>query len=113
MSDELNSEFENLLNICRNIIETDFAPCGLEEKVINRIRELFLEWKRRKSQAELENRSIGGLNVVFYDLRRLVKKARSDSMRFGKPFCEYLEDALSKPYYVKGGLGYYSLSMWQ
>ena len=32
-----------LLEICKVVIERDFAPCGLREQAIERIKELFAE----------------------------------------------------------------------
>ncbi|RLG02529.1 MAG: hypothetical protein DRN61_06320 [Thaumarchaeota archaeon] len=102
-----------LLEICKVVIERDFAPCGLREEVIERVKELFAEWKRKREKAAREGRTIGGVKVIFYDLLRLVEMARANSERHGKPFCEYLSRALKKSYHEKGGLGYYSIKMWK
>lgn len=102
-----------LLEICKVVIERDFAPCGLREQAIERIKELFAEWQRRCERAVREGRAIGGVKVVFFDLLRLVELARANSERYGRPFCKYLRRALEKPYHEKGGLGYYSTRMWE
>jgi len=102
-----------LLEICKVVIERDFAVCGLREQVIERVKELFAEWRGRYEQAVKESGTIGNVGVIFYDLLRLVEMARVNSKRHGKPFCEYLRRALEKPYYEKGGLGQYSIRMWE
>lgn len=102
-----------LMKICEVVIERDFAPCGLRDQVTERIKELFAEWQRRYEQAIREGRTIGDVKVIFLDLLRLVELARANSERYGKPFCEYLKRALEKPYHEKGGLGYYSIRMWE
>ena len=102
-----------LLEICKVVIERDFAPYSLREEIIERVKELFAEWKRKREQAAKEGRTIGGVKVIFYDLLRLVDMAHANSERHGKPFCEYLRRALEKPYHERGGLGYYSIKMWE
>ncbi len=79
---EENKEYEELLEICKTIIEERFVPCGLKNAVEKRIFELFQEWKKRKSEAERKGKTIGGLKVIFKDLLRAVNKAEADSKRF-------------------------------
>ena len=68
-----------LLEICKVVIERDFAPCGLREQVVERVKELFAEWQRRYERVVREGRTIGGVKVIFFDLLRLVELARANS----------------------------------
>lgn len=110
MSDD---NYTKVLKLCRTIIKEEFEPCGLRDLVEDRILELVQEWKRRKTVAEKEGRTIGSLKLIYYDLIRGVNKANSDSKRYGKDKCEYLMRALSLPPTVKGGLGYWTIASWQ
>ena len=63
--------------------------------------------------AEKEGRTIGGLQLIYYDLLRLVNMAEANSKRYGKDKYEYLMRALSLPPTVKSGLGYWTIVFWQ
>jgi len=108
----MNKDLEELLEECRVIINRDFAPCGLKEDVEKRIHELYEEWKEAKAKADREGKTIGGLKVIFSDLLRAVRFAKEQARKSGKTECYYLRKWLEIPPTSKGGLGYYSKSMW-
>lgn len=107
-----NQNFRHIMNLCRKVIEIDYAPCGLEGKIEDRLYELVLIWEERKERAIRENVEIGGLNALFYDVLRAVGKAEADERRFGKKTkCEYLRNGLETPIGIPRALGNWFLSM--
>lgn len=109
----MNEDLEELLEECRVIIDRDFARCGLKEDVEKRIFELYEEWKKAKTRAEKEGRTIGGLKIVFKDLLRAVDLAKELAKKHETSECYYLRKWLRIPPTTEGGLGYYSKSMWR
>lgn len=108
----MKENYMKVLELCKVLIEQDYAPCGLEDDLRKRLLELTLEWEKRKAKADGEGRGIGGVNVIFTDVFRAVWKAKSDEERFGKPKCYYLERGLKKQLGESGTLGTWSYSMW-
>lgn len=108
----MNENYKKILELCKVVIDRDYAPCGLKEEVERRLLELTLEWERRKEKADKEGKEIGGLSVILYDLLRATERAESDERRFGKHKCRYLRRGLQLQLGEQGALGNYSLSMW-
>jgi len=107
-----NKNYEKVLKQCEEYIKTEFEPCGLKDDVESRIFELVQEWEKRQAEAEERGEKIGGLGVIFIDLERAVWKADADSKRFGTQKCKYFRNWLSLPFSKPGGLGYWTLQMW-
>ena len=107
----MNENYRKILELCRVIIEQDYAPCGLEDDIKKRLLDLTLDWERRKEKASREGKEIGGLNVIFMDVYRAVNQATQNQKRFGKPKCYYLRRGLQIQPSQHGGLGYYFIKM--
>ena len=103
--------YKTVLELCKVVIARDYAPCGLENDVKKRLRELILEWEKRKKKADKEGRKIGGVGIIFKDIYRAVRQAESNTKRYRKSKCYYLERGLRIPLDKPGGLGYWSLKM--
>lgn len=101
--------YETVLELCKVVIEQDYAPCGLEDDVKKRLQELTLEWERRKKRADEEGKAIGGVSIFFKDIYRAVRQAESNAKIHGKSKCYYLERGLRISFDEPGGLGYWSL----
>jgi len=99
----MQENYEKVLNLCKVMIEQDYAPCGLEEDVKKRLLELT---------QELERRGRRGFNIISVDVFRAVNQAESYEKRFKKRTkCEYLKRGLQIPFNKPGGLGYWTLRM--
>ncbi len=107
----MNENYGKILELCKVMIERDYAPCGLEDDIKKRLLDLTLDWERRKEKASKEEKAIGGLNVIFIDVYRAVNQAKANEKRFGKPKCYYLRRGLQIPPSQHGGLGYWSCVM--
>lgn len=108
-----NENFRHVMDLCGNVIEMDYAPCGLEGKIEDRIYELVLIWENKKERAIKENMEIGGLNIIFHDVLRAIGKAEADERRFGKKTkCQHLRNGLETPIGIQGALGNYSRAFW-
>lgn len=107
----MNENYGKILELCKVIIERAYAPCGLEQDIKKRLLDLTLEWERRKEKASKEGNTIGGLNVIFTDVKRAVNQAKQNEKRFGKPRCYYLRRGLQIQPSEHGGLGYWSIIM--
>lgn len=103
--------YGTVLELCKVVIERDYAPYGLEEDVKKQLQELTLEWERRKKRADEEGKEIGGVGIIFKDIYRAVRQAESNAKIHGKSKCYYLERGLRIPLDKPGGLGYWSLRM--
>ena len=106
----MEKEYEELLKRCEVIIKEEYAPCGLENEVKQRIKDILQELEKRKRIAQAKGRDIGGHKLIFSDLLRAVNQAKADSKRFRKPLCYYLKKGFEKAPTEKGGLGYWFLS---
>jgi len=71
----MQENYEKVLNLCKVMIERDYAPCGLEEDVKKRLLELT---------QELERRGRRGFNIISVDVFRAVNQAESYEKRFKK-----------------------------
>lgn len=103
--------YKTILELCKVVIARDYAPCGLEDDVKKRLRELNLEWEKRRKKANEEGKKIRGVGIIFKDIYRAVRQAESNAKRHGKSKCYYLERSLRIPLDKHGGLGYWSLKM--
>ena len=106
----MGKEYEELLKLCEVIIEEEYKPCGLENEVKQRIKDILQELERRKRVAQAEGGEIGGHRLIYYDLLRAVGQAKRNSEKYGKPICYYLRRGLERLPTEKGGLGYWFLS---
>lgn len=108
---EMNENYKKVLELCKVLIEKNYAPCGLEDEVKKRLLELTLEWEKRKEKADREGKTIGGLGVLRMDVSRAVGKAGSDAKKSGKSKCYYLRQGVQIPVGKPGALGNYFMSM--
>ena len=106
----MNENYGKILELCKVMIERDYAPCGLEDDIKKRLLDLTLDWERRKEKASKEGKEIGGLKVFFIDVLRAVNQATQNAKRF-KPKCYYLRRGLEIPPSQPGGLGYWARIM--
>ncbi len=106
----MEKEYEELLKLCEVIIKEEYAPCGLENEIKQRIKDILQELEKRKKIARAKGREIGDHRLIFYDLLRAVGQAKTNLERFGKPLCYYLKKGLEKAPTERGGLGYWFLS---
>ena len=107
-----NENYERVLEQCKHFIK-EFERCGLRDDVERRIFELVQEWEKRNSYAEKKGKLIGGLGTIYMDLKRAVRKADTDSKKFGTQNCEYFRKWLSLPFTERGGLGYWASGWWK
>jgi hypothetical protein len=99
----MRENYKKVLDLCKIMIERDYAPCGLEAGIKKRLLELT---------QELERRGRTGFAILFKDIFRAVNQAESNEKRFGiKTKCEYLKRGLEIPFDNPGGLGYWALRM--
>jgi hypothetical protein len=105
---------ENLkyvMNLCNKVIEIDYVPYGLKEKIEERISELVSIWEKKREQAITKNTEIGGLQLIFSDILRAVGKAESLERKYGKKTkCQYLREGLETLIPKRGALGNWFLA---
>ena len=106
----MNENYGKILELCKVMIERDYAPCSLEDDIKKRLLDLTLDWERRKEKASKKGKAIGGLHLIFDDVLRAVNQAEQNEKRFGKPRCYYLRRGLEIQPSQHGGLGYWSFS---
>lgn len=107
-----NENFQYVLDLCRDLIEDEYKPCNLEKDIKERLYELILIWEKRKEKALRENIEIGGLKVLFRDVKRAVGKAKSDERRFKKKTkYQYLKRGLNISIGEPGAFGNWFLKL--
>jgi len=109
----VNENYQKILELCKVMIERDYAPCGLEDDIKKRLLGLTLEIERRNEKASKEGKATRGFNIIFSDVLRAVNLAEQNAKRFGKPKCYYLRQGLQIPPCQPGGLGHWALSFRQ
>lgn len=106
----MEKEYEELLKLCEVMIKERYAPCGLENEVKQRIKDILQELEKRRKIAQAKGREIGNHRLIFDDLLRATNQAEANSKRFGKPLCYYLKKSFLKAPTEEGGLGYWFLT---
>jgi len=108
LGNQMSENYEKVLEWCRNILENDFKPCGLENELKKELYDLTLDWERRKEEAEREKRQIGGLMVIFHGLMKSWRQAEGLAKKYNKNVCCYLKMSLENKWLTN-----YCCSMWE
>jgi len=65
---KMNENYNNVLELCKVIIERDYVPCSLEKEIKKRLLELT---------QELERHGAKGFDILSRDVHRAVNHAKS------------------------------------
>jgi len=104
--------FKRVLRECKYIIEHDFKPYGLEDKIKKCLCDLTIIWERKNILSKEKGVEIGGLRVIFAGLLRSVELAKYLSKRYNKDVYYYLKRICSGIRDQDLGFINYCCSMW-
>jgi len=104
----MNGNYDQVLEWCRNILENNFRPCGLDDEIKTELYDLTIEWEKWKEKADKEKREIGGLMVIFYGLMKLWRQAEGLAEKYNKNVCHYLRMSLENKWLTN-----YCYSFWE
>jgi hypothetical protein len=94
MDERSMKAYEEILELCKAIIETDFKPCGLDQEIKKQLLDLVLEWEKKCNVPFTS--AVGAFNSVYRMEREAAKLSGGDYGGDQQRKCYYLRIKLEK-----------------